>query len=246
MSVVASSTGEAPPLIVAGAALIVAILASAFALGVVVDGPTHPVAEPARRPRRRRRPRPQGRRGRIAERTAVKRRSGGLAEPARRSTRRSRTSRSCPSPSSGRPPSGIGRADVQAALDGTSATWDGPRARRTRGGRDPRRRSAWTARPAIAHLILAPDAATAHRPISPTNRKRLGVLRADAVGPGVRALGWGDRTPVRRRRGEDGRRVGPDRSPAAAQRHAGVRPGARRGRSSPAATSCSTGASPRR
>ena len=48
-------------------------------------------------------------------------------------------------------------------------------------------------RPADAtRLILAPDAATLTKDLA-ANRKRLAFLRADAVGPGVRALAWGDK-----------------------------------------------------
>ncbi|HEU4919764.1 MAG TPA: hypothetical protein VFT20_08495, partial [Candidatus Limnocylindrales bacterium] len=42
-------------------------------------------------------------------------------------------------------------------------------------------------------LILAPDAATLMTDLA-SNQKRLAFLRADAIGPAVRALGWGDRT----------------------------------------------------
>jgi poly-gamma-glutamate synthesis protein (capsule biosynthesis protein) len=42
-------------------------------------------------------------------------------------------------------------------------------------------------------LVLAPDAATLSTDLA-ENRKHLAFLRADQVGPSVRALGWGDRT----------------------------------------------------
>jgi len=42
-----------------------------------------------------------------------------------------------------------------------------------------------------ARLILAPDAKTLAADLA-KNRKRLAILRADAVGPEVRALAWGD------------------------------------------------------
>jgi Bacterial capsule synthesis protein PGA_cap len=42
-------------------------------------------------------------------------------------------------------------------------------------------------------LVLAADAATLQTDLA-KNRKHLAFLRADQVGPGVRALGWGDRT----------------------------------------------------
>ena len=47
------------------------------------------------------------------------------------------------------------------------------------------------ARPTVAsRLVLAPDAAKLAKDLS-TNRQRLGFLRADQVGPSVRALSWG-------------------------------------------------------
>ena len=42
-----------------------------------------------------------------------------------------------------------------------------------------------------ARLVLAPDATTLAADLA-KNRKRLAFLRADAVGPEVRALAWGD------------------------------------------------------
>jgi len=48
-------------------------------------------------------------------------------------------------------------------------------------------------RPADAsRLVLAPDAATLARDLA-AHRKRLAFLRADVVGPSVRALGWGNK-----------------------------------------------------
>jgi hypothetical protein len=44
-----------------------------------------------------------------------------------------------------------------------------------------------------SRLILAPDAATLVTDLA-AHRKRLAFLRADAVGPSVRALGWGNKT----------------------------------------------------
>ena len=41
--------------------------------------------------------------------------------------------------------------------------------------------------------MLAPDTAALTKDLA-KNRKRLGVLRADDVGPGVRALGWGGKS----------------------------------------------------
>jgi hypothetical protein len=85
----------------------------------------------------------------------------------------------------------VGRADVQAAFDGTSSTWDSlelveseaPAILAGLGLSGPG---------GIDRLHLVPDAATLMTDLA-KNRKRLAVLRADAVGPGVRALGWGDR-----------------------------------------------------
>jgi poly-gamma-glutamate synthesis protein (capsule biosynthesis protein) len=82
----------------------------------------------------------------------------------------------------------IGRDDVRAAIAGTSPTWQGLEL-------VDREADAILAglrvdRPAgDAGLVLAPNAATLSRDLA-KNRKRLGVLRADDVGPGVRALGW--------------------------------------------------------
>jgi poly-gamma-glutamate capsule biosynthesis protein CapA/YwtB (metallophosphatase superfamily) len=51
-------------------------------------------------------------------------------------------------------------------------------------------------------LILAKDAATLQKDLA-KSRDRLGFLRADAVGPGVRALGWGARSLFGNARVED-------------------------------------------
>ena len=85
----------------------------------------------------------------------------------------------------------IGRADVQAVLDGTSPTWDAlelvqSEAQAVLDG------LGVTGPGADGSLVLAADAATVSADLA-KNRKRLAVLRADAVGPSVRALGWGDR-----------------------------------------------------
>ncbi|HEX5825598.1 MAG TPA: CapA family protein [Candidatus Limnocylindrales bacterium] len=85
----------------------------------------------------------------------------------------------------------IGRADVQAALAGTSKTWDGLELVATEA--EAILAGIGVDRPAgDAHLGLAADAATLAADLA-SHRKRLGVLRADAVGPSVRALGWGNR-----------------------------------------------------
>jgi poly-gamma-glutamate synthesis protein (capsule biosynthesis protein) len=85
----------------------------------------------------------------------------------------------------------VTRAQVQAALDGTGPTWDGlelveseaPAILAGLGVQGPA---------GIDRLFLVPDAATVMKDLA-KQRKRLAVLRADAVGPGVRALGWGGR-----------------------------------------------------
>ena len=81
--------------------------------------------------------------------------------------------------------------EVRAAWEGTSATWVGlelveseaPAILAALGFQGPG---------GIDRLFLAPDAATVMADLA-RSRKRLAILRADAVGPGVRALGWGDR-----------------------------------------------------
>jgi hypothetical protein len=86
----------------------------------------------------------------------------------------------------------VTRAQIQAAFDGIGTTWDGlelveseaPAILAGLGLQGPG---------GIDRLFLVPDAATAIGDLA-KNRKRLAVLRADAVGPGVRALGWGGHT----------------------------------------------------
>jgi len=86
----------------------------------------------------------------------------------------------------------VSRADVQAAFDGSGKAWNGlelveseaPAIIAGLGLEGP---------PGIDRLFLVPDAATVMRDVA-KNRKVLGVLRADAVRPGVRALGWGGHT----------------------------------------------------
>ncbi|MDQ3128102.1 MAG: CapA family protein [Chloroflexota bacterium] len=85
----------------------------------------------------------------------------------------------------------IGRAELQAAFDGASPTWEAIELVESEA-------------PAIlaglgltgsggdGSLVLVADASTVMTDLA-KHRKRLAVLRADAVGPGVRALGWGDR-----------------------------------------------------
>ncbi|HEX2753865.1 MAG TPA: hypothetical protein VHM48_00285, partial [Candidatus Limnocylindrales bacterium] len=86
----------------------------------------------------------------------------------------------------------VTRAEVQAAFDGNGTTWNGlelveseaPAILAGLGLQGPG---------GIDRLFLVPDAATVMRDLA-KNRKRLAILRADAVGPGVRALGWGGHT----------------------------------------------------
>ena len=86
----------------------------------------------------------------------------------------------------------VTRADVQAAFDGTGTTWSGlelveseaPAILAGLGLKGPG---------GIDRVFLVPNATTVMRDLA-KNRKRLAVLRADAVRPGVRALGWGSRT----------------------------------------------------
>ena len=111
------------------------------------------------------------------------------AGPARRARRRRRSSRS---PTSGRPPTvderegargGPGRhaATATTALELVEGEADAILARARRADRPSE----------PARLILAPDATTLAADLA-KNRKRLAFLRADAVGPAVRALAWGD------------------------------------------------------
>jgi hypothetical protein len=81
----------------------------------------------------------------------------------------------------------VSRAQIQAAFDGIGATWDGlelveSEAPAILAG------LGLTGPGGIDRLFLAPDATTVMTDLA-TNRKRLAVFRADAVGPGVRALG---------------------------------------------------------
>jgi poly-gamma-glutamate synthesis protein (capsule biosynthesis protein) len=86
---------------------------------------------------------------------------------------------------------GIGRDDVRAALAGTSRSFEALEL--VADEADAVLAGLGVDRPAgDAHLVLAPDAATVATDLA-AHRKRLAVLRADAVGPGVRALAWGDR-----------------------------------------------------
>ena len=86
---------------------------------------------------------------------------------------------------------GIGGDDVRAALAGTSPRWQSLEL--VENEADAILAGLGVDRPAGDDgLVLTPDAASLMRDLA-KNRKRLGVLRADAVGPSVRALGWGGR-----------------------------------------------------
>ncbi|HEY7968602.1 MAG TPA: CapA family protein [Candidatus Limnocylindrales bacterium] len=86
----------------------------------------------------------------------------------------------------------IGRDDVRAAIAGTSPTWQGLELVASEA--DAILAGLGVDRPAGDEgLVLAPDTATLTKDLA-KNRKRLGVLRADDVGPGVRALGWGGKS----------------------------------------------------
>ena len=80
--------------------------------------------------------------------------------------------------------------EVQAILAGTSQRYQAVELVRSEA--DPILASLGLARPTVAgRLALAPDAATLAADLKASG-KRLGFLRADAVGPSVRALTWGD------------------------------------------------------
>jgi len=86
----------------------------------------------------------------------------------------------------------VTRADVQAAFEGTGKVWNGlelveSEATSIIAG------LGLAGPPGIDRLFLVPDAATVMKDLA-KNRKILGVIRADSVGPGVRALGWGGHT----------------------------------------------------
>ena len=174
----------------AAVALVAVILGSAFALGMAVNGSKQPAGSPV---------------------PSVSSSSGSSAgSPAASASASSAPSDGPPASPSLSPVdspiadvpivpvaqfrttvSGIGRADVQAVLAGTSGAWQGLEV--VAGEADAVLAGLGVERPAgDANLILAPDAATLARDLA-ANRKRLGILRADAVGPSVRALGWGGR-----------------------------------------------------
>ena len=86
----------------------------------------------------------------------------------------------------------ITRDDIRAGLAGTSPRWQSLELVESEA--DAILAGLGVDRPAGDDgLVLAPDAAMLMTDLA-QNRKRLGVLRADAVGPSVRALGWGSRS----------------------------------------------------
>ena len=91
-------------------------------------------------------------------------------------------------------------------------------------------------------LVLAADAATLAKDLA-KNRKRLAFLRADAIGPEVRALAWGDTALFGVDRVKDLGALAADGPPPRPGRRGRLRSRRPPGPSSPAATSCSTAAS---
>ena len=84
------------------------------------------------------------------------------------------------------------RDEVAAVLAGTSPTYDALELVASEA--DAILTALGQVRPAdTTRLVLASDAATLSADLA-AHRKRLAFLRADAVGPGVRALGWGGAT----------------------------------------------------
>ncbi len=80
-------------------------------------------------------------------------------------------------------------AEVRSVLDGTSKRYDALELVDT--DADAILAALGVARPTVAsRLVLASDAAALSKDLS-ANRKRLGFLRADEIGPSVRALSWG-------------------------------------------------------
>ena len=118
-----------------------------------------------------------------------------------------------------------------------------PGARRIRRRRDPRRGRGASDRP-MRRGSSSPRTPRRWPPTSRQNRKRLAFLRADAVGPSVRALGWGDRRLFGVGAVETVEAWGLTAELPGAV--ASLRSGRLPGRSWRAATSCSTAVSPRR
>ena len=85
----------------------------------------------------------------------------------------------------------IGRAGIQAVLDGTSSTWNAIELVESE-AEAVLEALGVTASGSNGRLVLAADAATVSTDLA-KHRKRLAILRAADIGPSVRALGWGDR-----------------------------------------------------
>ena len=89
------------------------------------------------------------------------------------------------------PIAAVSKADLVAAVEGTSSRWDGLEL--VDAEADAILLALGVEVPAgSGRLVLAQDAATLSKDLA-AHRKHLGVLRADAVTPRVRALGWGKR-----------------------------------------------------
>jgi poly-gamma-glutamate capsule biosynthesis protein CapA/YwtB (metallophosphatase superfamily) len=85
----------------------------------------------------------------------------------------------------------VGRDEVEATLAGTSKSYDSLEL--VDAEADAILAAIGVARPSDAsRLVLATDAAKVSKDLA-KNRKRLAFLRADVVGPSVRALAWGER-----------------------------------------------------
>ncbi len=109
---------------------------------------------------------------------------------ARRRPPRSPTSRSSRSRTSAPTPTSTGSKELKAVLAGTSTRYTALEL--VEGEADAILAALGVERPADPErLVLAADAATLATDLA-KNRKRLAFLRADAVGPEVRALAWGD------------------------------------------------------
>ena len=88
-------------------------------------------------------------------------------------------------------PTSTDLTEVKAIAGRDQRPLHGGRARRRRGRCDPGGPRASPGRPTARRLILAASEAALAADLT-KNRKRLAFLRADAVGPEVRALDWGD------------------------------------------------------
>jgi len=134
--------------------------------------------------------------------------SGGRASPSPGSAGSSQTPSASPSPEPSLPAvvadvaivpvtqfrstvEAVGRADVSAALAGTSKTFDAVEI--VEADADAILAAVGAARPGDpTRLVLAADAAALRTDLA-THRKHLAFLRAIDVDPSVRALAWGDR-----------------------------------------------------